>query len=231
MAAVFIANPAVGGGVNAASAADRYAGVNSVRSDGVNVLRWEAALKVAQYATDTPTYVVSFNVAAPAGMDVFEIAPSPIALGAAVVRLQRIVLVNPGSATAAAVVDLQLGYSGAFGSGGAAVIARSVDPVSVGARAAGVTGGPDSDIPAQNVRVGDTVLSTPFTALYNPLVSVSVPAAAAGFTPQVIYSAANALTKPLIVSGGGAAIVLRIPAVGAGATGFRGYFEFTHEPA
>jgi hypothetical protein len=174
------------------------------------------------HARTIPSYVVSFNVAATAAMDVLSVQPGS---SGKVVRLRRIVLVNPGNATGAIVVDLSLGTATAFGSGGAVATAAIVDSA---ARPAGVTGGPD--VMATASRAGDTSQAAGFSAVYSPLVSVAVPTVAAGFTPLTIYDSRDPGFKPLTVSGTGL-IVLRTPSVGAGATGLRGYAEFTVDDA
>lgn len=169
--------------------------------------------------TDIPSYVVNFNVAPTVAMDVVTIQPTGVG------RLRRIVLVNPGSATAAAVVDLSLGVAGGVGTGGTPGTAQIVDQA---ARLTGVTGGPDPS--KASVRTGDTGLAGGFIAIYSPLATVSVPATAGGFSPLTVYDARDPRFKALTAfgqSGIALTFVLRIPAVGAGAANFRGYVEFT----
>lgn len=173
---------------------------------------------------DIPSYVLSFNVAPVAAMDILE---AYVAGGISkVVRLRRVVLVNPGNATAAATVDVTLGLATGSGSGGTAPAMVAVDQSS---RSSGVTGGPDASVAGVVVtHLGDTTQATGFTAVYSPLATVSIPATAGGFTPLTIYDARDPPFKGMTVSvGGQVIIVLRIAAVGAGATGFRGYAEFT----
>lgn len=221
MAATFIGDPGIGR-VNATSADDRYAGVNKVRSDGTVAARHEAGLQMVQGAVDTPTYVVNFNVAATAALDI-------LTLGAPankVLRLKRIAVENPGSATAAIIVDLQLGIATAAGSGGAAATPQSLDQMP---RVAGVTGGPDPAF-AGTARTGDTTQAAGFVAVYNPLQVVSVPAAAGAANPGIIYTPPDLAAKSLTAANGNV-IVFRTPAIGAGATGFRGWAEFTVDDA
>lgn len=226
MPAIFIANPPIGKD-GQASADDRYAGVSSVRSDGRFTQRREGAVYVAGMHSDIASYVVGFNVAATVAMDIISLTSGS---SLKILRLRRIVLVNPGSATAAALVDLQLGFAGALGSGGAVPTARPNDPHS---RQTGVTGGPDPGAgTSATVHTGDTTQAVSFVAGgYDPLVTVSVPAAAAGFTPQVIYDARDNLYKPMTAINTGGSIVLRTPAVGPGAANLRGYVEFTCDDA
>lgn len=203
---------------------DRQVGVNTVKSDGRQAARHDASLHTVEGEPDAVSRVVNFSVNATAALDIVTIGPSIVANK--VLRLRRIVLVNPGSATAAIVVDLQLGTASSVGSGGSAV---SAQPLDQGNRALGVTGGPDGT--ALECRIGDTTQATGFVAVYSPLVSVSVPAAAGGFTPQVIYDARDPRCKPLTVASGQVAVVLRTPAIGAGATALRGYAEYTVDDA
>lgn|SRR5574341_47495 len=207
---------------------DRYAGVSSVKNNGTVGLRKEAGVLMAGAYPDNPTYVLPFNVAATVAMDIVSLAPSLSKL----VRLKRIVIVNPGSATAAALVDLALGVATAFGSGGAAPNPAALDGANA-PRVGGVTGGPDTQNATGTYHTGDTTQATGFiTGYYSPLVTLSVPAAAAAFTPLTVYDARDPLAKPLTVSTpSGGVIVLRTPAVGAGATGLRGYVEFTLDDA
>lgn len=210
----------------------QYAGVNSVRSDGSTASSaiQQPPLLVAPGDSDLATYVLPFNVAPVAAMDVFSICST----GSRILRVRRIVLVNPGSATAAAVVDLQLAVApgGTFGSGGSTPTPQSLDQT---LRVAGVTGGPDGAPSGGTFHVGDTTQATGIVQVYDPLVTVSVPAAAGGFTPLAIYderrSPGKTLTGGRNNTGVNNIVVLRIPAVGAGATGFRGYVEFTISPA
>jgi hypothetical protein len=167
------------------------------------------------------SYAVSFSVAATAALDIVSLlAPWGKSL-----RLRRVVLVNPGTATAAAVVDWQLGIATAIGSSGAAATPQPLD--------AGVS----SLLPLQGstpafdgtARTGDTTQATGFTATHNPLVSVSVPTTASGGVPQVVYEqTVDQLLEALTVRAGNV-IVLRTASAGAGATGMRGYAEFTIE--
>jgi hypothetical protein len=151
-----------------------------------------------------------------------------------VLRLRRIVIVNPGSATSAIVVDLQLAASNSAGSGGTDIGAnvKAVDPAG---RPAGVTGGPDAafnSMSAYLARSGDTTQATVTSLLYSPLASISVPTVAGGFTPLTVYDARDLAFKPVtVVRPDLPSVVLRIPSVGAGATGFRGYAEFTVDDA
>lgn len=202
-------------------------GVGNVGSRGLgsNLFRGKP-LYIQHEPTDHASYVLSFSVAATAALDVFSLYAAA-STSFKVVRLRRIVLVNPGSATAATVVDLQLGTAGTIGSGGAATAPTFVDR---DGRQLGTTGGPDAAVPLGTYRTGDTTQATGYLAAYNPLVSVSVPTTAAGFTPQTIYDARDPQFKPLTV-GQSNLIVLRCPAIGAGATGLRGYAEFTVDDA
>lgn len=240
MASVIIGSPSIGpapGTPQQFDAPERYVGVGLVRATAPALgaggplagIPRDAGLIVQQGYTDSPTYVVSFNVAATVAMDIFSVQ-----LGAAftnrATRLRRIVLVNPGAATAAALVDLVLGTANGIGSGGTVPNALAVDRAT---RAAGCTGGPDPATIVSAVHVGDTTQAAGVTALYSPLVTVSVPAAAGGFNPLVIYDASDPRVKPVTSYGGGngSVIVLQTPAVGAGAAGLRGYVEFTVENA
>lgn len=208
----------------------RPAGTGKVASNGAVAALREAGLLVAPANTDIPSYVVNFNVAPVAAMDIITVFFS--AVTPKVLRLRRIVLVNPGNATAAATVDLTLGTATALGSGGGTATARPVDAAT---RPAGVTGGPDAaaaSLPV-TVQTGDTTQATGFVALYAPLASVTVPATAGGFSPLPIYDARDPRFKAITYAGtaGTPFPVLRIAAVGAGATGFRGYAEFTVDDA
>jgi hypothetical protein len=201
--------------------------LGSVRSDGSTAARKEEALPVIHTACDCPTYTLSFSVAATAALDIFSL----VAGTNKVLRVRKIVLVNPGAATGAIIVDLQLGTAAAVGSAGAAGTPQPVDPV---ARVAGVSGGPDgafSGISGAAARTGDTTQAGSFVATHAPLCSVSVPAAAAGFTPLTIYDSLDPTAKGLTVAGATQPAVLRTPSVGAGATGLRGYVLFTVDDA
>lgn len=216
-----IANPTAPGHLDG-SANDRYAGVNTVRSDGRTAARHEAALQMAPHHSDTPSYVVAFNVAATVAMDILTLS----APANKVLRLRRVVIVNPGSATAAILVDLALGIATAVGSGGAAATANLLDG---DARVVGVTGGPDAAFTG-TCRSGDTVQATGFVGLYSPLDTLSVPAAAGATGPFTVYTIPDGVCKPLTVASA-QFIVLRTPAVGAGAANLRGYAEFTVDDA
>lgn len=199
------------------------AGLSKVKSTGAVASRRPPAMLVAEDVTDIPSYVVSFNVAPTVAMDIVDIFP----VVNHVLRIKRIVIVNPGSATGAATIDIALGQVTNVGSGGAA---GTVLPLDNGGRATGVTGGPDSAA-GITARTGDTTQAPGFSAVYSPLSSITVPAAAAGFTPLTVYDSRIGQVKSITTSGGSLGISLRIPAVGAGATGFRGYVEFTVDDA
>lgn len=222
MPATVIANPGIGR-ANATSADDRYAGVNLVRSDGTVAARHEAGLLTSPHHSDAPSFVASFSVAATAALDILTLqAPAN-----KVLRLRRLVVVNPGSATAAIIVDLQLGTATAVGSGGAVVTPVAED---ASARPAGVTGGPDAVPAGLVVRQGDTTQAAGFVAQYNPIDVLSVPAAAGATGPFTIYGVADGICKPPTVANGGV-LVFRTPAIGVGATGLRGFAEFTVDDA
>ena len=213
----------------------RTTGVNTVKNAGTNGSVRNAAVYTAQEPTDHPSFVLSFNVSAVNATDIFSL---PYQTNH-VVRLRRIVLVNPGSATAATTVDLQLGVAQTSGSGGASCSSSTAPAdntanTSNGNRAGGVTGGPDPQAGSAgwtgSCRIGDTTQATSFLAIYNTLVTVSVPSTAGGFTPIVIYDARDPQFKPITTSGS-VFINLRTPAIGAGATGLRGYAEFTVDDA
>lgn len=242
MAAVIIADPAIGqvgpaGSGGPTASTERYAGVGLVAANAAALgsggpmagLPRAGGVITQQGFTDMPTYVLNFNVAATVAMDIFSMQLGQ-AFANRALRLRRIVIVNPGSATAAILVDLVLGLAnGAWGSGGAA---GTPQPVDRAPRAAGCTGGPEAALVGM-AHTGDTTQTAGFTAVYSPLVTLSVPAAAAGFTPLVIYDASDPRCKPLTTYGGGNAsiVVLQVPAIGAGAAGLRGYVEFTADNA
>lgn len=172
------------------------------------------------------TYSLPFSVAATAALDVFSLqAPAN-----KVLRIRRIVLVNPGTATAAALVDAALGVATAVGSGGAA---GTPQPLDQGGPRSGGTGTPafkGGATPAFSgvARVGDTVQAAGFVATHNPVDTISVPAAAgAGPAVMQVYPLTDDPTMETVSVYGSLVAVLRIPAVGAGAANLRGYVEFT----
>ena len=195
-------------------------GVSTVRNTNVGTSKKDAGMFVTPQPSNSPSYVVPFSVVATAALDILTIGP----LASGMIRLRRIVLVNPGSATGAIVVDLVLGIATSVGSGGAAATVAVLDGVS---HPTGYLGGPDA---GSSARTGDTTQATGFVNMYNPLISVSVPATAGGFTPQTIYDARDPLMK-CVMAVPSWMIVLRTPIVGPGATGLRGYAEFTVDPA
>lgn len=203
---------------------DRYAGVSKVQSSGVVAAARDGGARVVGDHQDIPSYVVSFIVAPTVAMDVVDLFLST----GKILRLRRIVLVNPGSATTPATIDIQLGTVGsAAGSGGAAATVLAVD---ASARVTGVAGGPDSTVGIV-ARTGDTTQAAGFVAVYGPVATVTVPGTAAAFTPLTIYDARDERFKALTISSNTNGISLRTPAVGAGAAGFRGYAEFTVDDA
>lgn len=200
-------------------------GASKNSSNGLNAAFRPPGILAAPDTPDKPSYVFNFSIAATANIDIFT-------LGAAgpdkIIRLRRIVLVNPGSATAAAIVDASLNFASSVGSGGAAATVQSVDQ---SLRLGGQFGGPDAAYPG-TARTGDTTQAGGIVTLYSPLASISVPAAAGAFAAIDLYNARDWF-KPVTVGGGGgpSLINFRIPSVGAGATALRGFVEFTMETA
>ena len=197
------------------------AGLGGVYSHSATGNRKDPGQYSVAAPADVASYVVSFNVSVVAALDIFAIG-TPDSM---VTRLRRIVLVNPGIATGSTTLDLVLGIASGTGSGGSAATVAILDGV---AHPAGVFGGPDS---GGTARTGDTSQAGGFTAMYNPLVTVSIPATAGGFTPQVLYDAMDPLMK-CVMTMPRWWIILRAPSsIGAGASGFRGYAEFTIDVA
>jgi hypothetical protein len=154
-----------------------------------------------------PTYILGTGPLAPtAAMDLAVIeAPA-----SGVIRLQRIVIWNPGILTAAALVALQLIRKTTAGTAGV-VTPSPADP------AASAYGGV--------CRAGVTTRGTDGTVI--DTISVFTPTALAQFYPIVIdYGDANAIQSPVIPAGTANGIALKHPG-GAGAASFSCSLYFT----
>lgn len=167
---------------------------------------------VALYPSDRPTYRVGFSVNPTAAMDVFAIEAG----AGLAVRIQRIVITNPGMQTTAALDALVLNRTKAAGTG-STVIPAKLDPTD--AAFSGV------------VRSGNTGanLGTVDSAINNyPL---WVPAAVGAFValPLETGEQAHGCKQLTIAPGTANGIALRHPGA-AGASGFAGFVDFVEEP-
>lgn len=201
----------------------RAAGVNGVKSDGSGAVRSEPGLQVAISPSDDPTYVLPFSHAGTVAADVFSL----VSAAGKVLRIRRIVLVNPGSETTAGLASLELGTATAIGSGGAT---PTPVPYDASARAGGVTGGPDVAFTGV-AHTGDTTQAAGYIARPGPLITVAVPAVAGGFTPIELFNGDASRGGKTLTVAQSLLVVLRCSAIGAGATGLQGFVEFTFNNA
>ena len=166
-----------------------------------------------QYPSDQASYVVNFNVSPTAQMDMFAIE-----CGAnRCVRLQRIVIDNPGALTAGALVGLTLVFTTAAGTGSV------VTPVAVDQYDSPFTGICRSGNTGGNLGTAGSTLAT--YTLWTP----TTPAGA--FTPLVLEMGGQGQVykQPTVKLGVANGIALRHPGA-AGAAGFVGYAVFVEEP-
>jgi len=163
------------------------------------------------FPSDRPTYVVNFNVSPAAAADLFAIEAA-----GKTIRLQRIVIDNPGFQTTAGVVLLSLIRTTTAGTGGV-VTPSTLDPADPAA--VSVAHAAPTSLGAAGTTIASYGIFVPATA-------------AAAFSPVVIdmggqgqvYKQPTVSPSPTGASG----IALRHPGA-AGAQGLIGYAVFTEE--
>lgn len=172
----------------------------TIGSSNAAIVDANGNLRVAAGQATLATYVVGSGALTPtAAMDLL-VLEAPVS---GVVRLQRIIIWNPGIQTAAAFVTLQLIRKTTAGTGGA------VTPVQVDAADGAYAGLTRTGV---TTRGSDGTVIDQFT--------IWVPAAGAAFTPVAIdFSLNDAIKAPVVPIGITNGIALKHPGV-AGAASF-----------
>ena len=168
--------------------------------------------------SDRPSYVVNFGATAPtAATDLFAIEAGTTGI----VRLQRIVIYNPGGQTTPGLVTLTLVRTKTAGSGGV-VTPEVVDPIDT---TTGLAGGTPNF--SGIVRAGNTTLGTQDASIAGDF-SLWIPGATAAFNPLVLEMGGQGQVYKQPTARPGFGIAFRHPGA-TGATTWYGYAVWTED--